>query len=799
MFRYIPAFCSGAFVLLLLSRDPNSGSLLNGLNLFWTLLLLTGTLLFAVALEYRQSREWLRWRELLLIAIVFGLGMSYALYESNQVIAARWKDDLDGNHSRVLEGEVVSLPHNSSNYTRFTLQIRDHNTLSDSESALIASSRVQLIWFTPQFRPKLGEQLRLKVLLKEPRSTFNPPLFDEEKRMFLGRISGEGRVLDSPLNERLEEASRPTIAYWRQNIWERLNQLSGDSDARAILTALVVGEKSTLSSESRALFSRMGVSHLISISGLHIGLIAGWVILLVRWGWSRFEFLSRRLSPIYAAALCGLFVATLYAFLAGFTVPTQRALLMLASALLAMLSRRVVAPLNLFLLALFGVILLDPLAMLGVGFWLSFVAVATIYLAIKRCSNRPAWVQLIGVQGAIFLMMSPLQLLFFGETSLVSPLVNLVAIPLFSFAVVPSALLVTLLLYLTPSLGNTLGEWWISAVAYWIKGLAWIDGWVVTQVSLPHLSSALLLVLMVSLVSFLLFHSWKSRGITLLLLSLIVPILLFNWSRLPSGEVAVQVLDIGQGLSVIVQTRHHIMVYDTGPPYSRRVTQAERILIPLLKKRRVRHLDKLIISHSHNDHSSGLKPLQQHFTIGQTLSGEPKLLGDSSVEACVAGESWKWDGVLFEMLHPEKDHTWIGNSASCVLRISVGEAAMLLTGDLEKDAERVLVRDEKIKLQSDLLVVPHHGSLTSSTENFLRQVAPEHAIVPAGYRNRYNLPAPSLLKRYRESEICVWNTAWDGAMEFRISAKGVNQLFSSRRKYGKIWTLMKLDPQDDCI
>ena len=810
MFRLIPAYFSGTLVLLLFSG--NGFDWQNGLR---ALLLLGMALIISFWLEHRQSGHWPHWTDSLSVVLVFCVGMVFTLVQSYGVTSTRWQDAVSGPVPVVLEGEVVSLPERNEKYTRFVFRVRlmppvgsSSTHLGDFSSApetlrlthfLQSAARVQVLWFEPELIPELGDTLRLKLSLKEPRTTFNPGTYDGEKKLFIERIRAEGSVTKSPDNMLLAKAGKFSVAYWRQTVWNRLSGIPGDPDARAVLAALVVGEKSSLSYAAKDLFSRMGISHLIAISGLHIGLIAGWVILITRWAWSRTGICARYIAPVYSAVVVGLLAGVVYALLAGFTVPTQRALLMLSIGLLAMLSKRVIAPLNVFLVALAVVITLDPLAVLGAGFWLSFGAVAIIYLTLCRCAHRPAWYRAIMVQAGIFFIMFPLQLLFFGEASLISPLINAVAIPLFSILVVPAALLVTLLLFVLPTMGVLLGQLWLEGVERWIALLGWIDQRISTRIAISGVPDEVLLLLLIGLMICLVLHTWRGRVWVLVALALVLPWFWVDWQRLPHGDVAVQVLDVGQGLSVIVRTRHHVMIYDTGPHYGKQVTQAERIVMPILEKARIRRLNTLIVSHSHDDHSAGLAALQRRVVIDRILSGEPRALGAEGVELCTAGQTWIWDGVRFDLLHPEEGHHWEGNSASCVLRVSVGEYAVLLTGDIEADAEKQLLRANAPDIQSDILVVPHHGSRSSSMAPFIQQVAPQHAIIPVGYRNRYRLPAPSVVRRYQESDICVWNTALDGAVEFHISSKGVNRLFSSRQKYGKIWTLVRKNQWIDCF
>lgn len=793
MFRLIPGFFAGSLVVLVFPRVQFTWH-----NALLTLLLLACAVIFWIVTQKKIVFDSSNLLGFISVVSAFALGMIYVLVQANSIITHRWPADRAGEIVTVC-GKVMTLPSNGES-VRFILSVESSSSAHPNRPELRSGAKIQLSWYHPSFPVTLGDKVSLNVALTPPLSSFNPGVYDYEKTLFAERIIALGKVVKSEKNRRVSSASMMSVSYWRHQTQLKLKELKGPQDAKGVVSALVIGDKQGVSVSSKDLFSRMGVSHLIAISGLHIGLVAGWVFWLVRFVWSRTGRLSRRIAPIYPASIGALLVAMSYAQLAGFTVPTQRALVMLAVVLIAALSKRIVSPLNVFMLALLAVLLLDPLAVLSAGFWFSFGAVATILYVLHRYSDRPRWVQALLVQLFITIMMLPLQLLFFQQASFISPLINAIAIPLFSFFIVPFAIVVAGLLYVVPWIGSALGQGLVYCIAQFIAALEWVDSLVPVSVEFYALSPTAIAVLMIGIVAVVYARRWFVRsGLALLLVAM------FSWfvfadQRMPENEAEIRVLDVGQGLSVIVRTRNHVLVFDTGAPWGKFVTQAERIVIPTLNHLKVKKLDTLVISHSHDDHSSGLPALLIKYPGTPVFSGEPDALPVSDgVDPCLAGSSWEWDGVLFAFLHPERLEEWSGNNASCVLRISVGDVGVLLTGDIEAPAEKKLAANDALRVQSDLLVVPHHGSRSSSTENFVRQVAPQHAIIPVGYRNQFKHPAPQVVSRYLESDVCVWNSALDGAVVAQISAAGIKRLFSSRRKYGKIWTLVRDDQMTDCI
>ncbi|WP_416336519.1 DNA internalization-related competence protein ComEC/Rec2 [Dechloromonas sp. A34] len=507
-----------------------------------------------------------------------------------------------------------------------------------------------------------------------------------------------------------------------------------------------------------------------------VAALFGW---LVSFGWRRVPRLALALPAQKAGLLAACTAAMLYALLAGFAVPAQRTLYMLMVAALAMLSGRIVAPSRTLLLGLLVVLLIDPWAVLAAGFWLSFGAVgALLYVGSAKIGRGRGWRERLGawggVQWAATLASLPVLLLVFQQFSLVSPLANAVAIPVISFIVTPLALL------------GALVPWWpIAAVAHlamdWLMlFLDWCATWPVWQAPAPPLWAAVAAGLGVALC--LLPRGMPGRAIGLFLLA---PALFWPVDRPAPGEAWITVLDVGQGLASVVRTRDHTLIYDPGPLYSAESDAGQRVVVPYLRRLGINRVDLLMVTHRDSDHAGGSASVQSALTVDAIRSSVPEIPG----EPCLAGQGWNWDGVLFEVLHPVAEQATARqktNHHSCVLRVTAGDKRMLLTSDIEAADEAALLARYPGQLAADVLLVPHHGSRTSSTPAFLDAVAPASAVIPVGYRNRFGHPKSEVLERYAAREIPLWRTDRDGAVEIRLAVGGL-ALSGWRAQYRRYW------------
>ena len=638
--------------------------------------------------------------------------------------------------------------------------------------------------------PRAGQRWRLPVRLRVPDGLVNPHGFDAALAMFERGVGATGTVLLGAMGTgsgpvRLAETGMESLDRWRQDLRDRVRWTLGDTPAAGLLAALSVGDQAAIDRDDWSVFRTTGVAHLVAISGLHVTLL-GWLAgVAIGWLW-RWHAAWLLVCPAQVVARWGGLVAAVgYALLAGWGVPAQRTVLMMAILALLNSGARRWPGGRLLLAAAVGVAAWDPWALLQPGFWLSFVAVGLLMLGGSpaapdtAASGRGGWLLtqarvLWRTQWVVTLGLAPWTLLFFQQVSLVSLLANAVAIPVVTLLVTPLALLGLLapplwgvaLPVIEALMGvlQAMAAWpWASvhlpAVPLWAQGLG-IAGAVLMILPLPI-------------------------GVRLAGAPLLLPML---WPALPlpaDGEFELLAADIGQGNAVLVRTARHSLLYDTGPAYGRHAeagNAGERVLVPLLRALGVRALDQMVITHRDSDHSGGAAAVMRALPVGLVQSslepGHPLRLGVPH-QRCAAGTRWTWDGVAFEVLHPESaDHEQPAvallrpNAVSCVLRVvSRSGRAALLTGDIGLDQELRLVIRQPAHLKAEVLLVPHHGSGSSSSMLFLKSVRPTWAIVQAGRHNRYGHPAPAAMARYAEQGIEVVRTSQCGAWHWQSAGE----------------------------
>ncbi len=700
-------------------------------------------------------------------ALLAHLALSYALPRA------------DEGRDIAVTGVVASLPHRFAGGVRFQFDVTQVDTPGATVPPTIILSWYGAIAADPS-RVHPGERWRLVVRLQRPHGNANPYGFDYEAWLLEQGIRATGYVRPSHQRNARLATWTPSARYAveRARGWLRsriLAVLDGKPYA-GVIVALVIGDQRGIDQASWDVFNRTGISHLVSISGLHITMLAGLAAWATSWLWRRSFFtgaaLPLRLPAQKAAALAGAVVALLYVLLAGFGVPAQRTFYMLAVVAVALWCGRIASMSHVLCLALGVAVLRDPWAMLWPGFWLSFGAVAAILYA---CSRQPdartrGWRAGLMVaartQWAVTLGLAPLTLLLFGQVSLVSPVANAVAIPVISLFVTPLALAGSVL----PS---PLADLVLGLAHEAMVVLAWPLGWLSAPAlavwTAPAPSPWILLLALAGTAWMLAPRGWPQRWVGL---AAWTPLL----THLPGAPVAgrfdVTAFDAGQGMALLVETQHHRLLYDTGPLYAPGANGATRIILPYLRGRGIGRLDALVISHSDLDHVGGAEAILQTVQVGQLISSLPpghRLLQKATHPArCSAGQGWNWDGVSFEMLAPAvASYASPGlpsNARSCVLRISAGGRAILLAGDIEAAQEAALLRLDADRLRADVLLAPHHGSGTSSSAAFLQAVGPTLGIFQVGYRNRYRHPQKQVYARYRALGIERLRTDEHGAV-----------------------------------
>jgi len=682
----------------------------------------------------------------------------------------------------LLEGTIASIPKSSSRSLRF-----DFNTQLTNKPY-----RFRLSWYEKQDQqPKAGEHWRLLVKLKRPYGTSNPGGFDYERNLYRHGISATGYVRRDAINERMENLSKLTtidmgVNQLRQYISDTLRERLMNSSHQGLIEALAIGNRDRVTSSEWDILTRTGTIHLVAISGLHIGLVAGLVFFLVRFVVSHSKILFRYFPAQVPAAGCAIIAAFIYALLAGFSIPTQRAFLMVCVIMASLIYRRTILPSNVLAVSMLIILCLDPMSVLDMGFWLSFAAVAIIIFSvagrIRSAGLLMGWGK---IQFVIAAGMLPISLLFFQKISIAAPFANLIAVPVVSFITVPMTLLGTMTLDILPVLSDRLLYLATTSLDMLWVFLEWLNSqsWSIIETTAPVTWT--LLPATIGAVWMLMPRGSPVRWLSIILF---LPALLITQERPKPNELRLSLIDVGQGLSVFIETRNHNLVYDTGPRYSSRFDSGKNIIIPFLKSQGVTKLDTLIVSHGDNDHSGGAKAIIQLLKVKTIYTGaNPRRWQHMEAKRCQSGESWQWDGVDFKFIHPVDGDTVGGNNSSCVLKVSIGSHAILLPGDIEARAEHELVARLKDNLQSDLLISPHHGSKTSSSSAFVDQVAPELILIGNGYRNRYRFPHHGVTRRYEEAGIAWYETARQGAISVNMNGEGLGKPVFWRNRMQRYW------------
>ena len=742
---------------------------------------------------------------LLLAAFACGLGFYYAAWQAEQRLAVSLPDKWQGRDIEVV-GVVAELPRRYPRGLRFTFDVEQTLTPQASVPGHIYLST----YSDRQARPlalKAGERWRLTLRLKQPHGAANLHGFDFEAWALERNLRAVGYVHNKGSNERIDALAVGfgyRIETWREAVRDKFDATLGGAPYTGVLSALAIGDQNSISAPQWQVFTRTGVNHLMSISGLHITMLASLAFACAYWLWRRSARLILFLPARKAAALAALLAAIGYALLSGFAVPAQRTVFMVGAVAAALWMNRNFSLGQILAIALLGVLLPDPWAVLSAGFWLSFGAVALIlYVTAYRLGNterrREDGGEIVGysyplrvlkeyanVQWAMTIGLAPLLLGLFQQASLVAPIANAIAIPLVSLIVVPLALLGALLPLDAPLwLAHTA----MRGVMYFLEWLNALPQAVWAQHAPPAWS---IVVAMMGALWILLPRGFPARWLGWLLL---LPMFLNTPAPPAQGALRLIVFDVGQGMAVAAQTRQHALLYDTGPNFSGEADSGNRILVPTLRALGIGKLDGLVLSHDDTDHTGGAASVMQAMPIGwvsSSLRPAHRLLQSATpLRRCHDGEGWNWDGVQFEVLHPARDNDAAqkvsDNNQSCVLRISIGAHSILLAGDIEENVEVRLLGDHAGKLSASLLVVPHHGSKSSSNQDFVAATLPDYAIFTVGYRNSFGHPHAAVLQRYADSGAELLRSDEDGAILVEMDAQGL-QVERYRKTHRRYWT-----------
>jgi len=708
------------------------------------------------------------------------LGFSWAGWHADQWLERVVPGAFTGAEVTVI-GVISGIPDHSSRRSRFVLAIE-----AIEEPAQLAvelrSRRLRVTQFPPEPDLVAGSRVRVTLRLRPPRGLHNPAGFDFGTWLYREGVHGLAVVRGRPeiLAPAVFGAGLPGLHRVREEVRDAMQASHPGARHPGVMQALVIGERGAMVPEEWRLFLHTGTNHLMAISGLHVGLVAGFALLLANGVWRASGALRERIPRGSFGALVALTAAVLYAALAGFSIPTQRALIMLVVASGALLLGRDALSWRVYGVAAFLVVAMNPANVLAPGFWFSFGAVAVILALVRGRRAPPGPREWISIQAILALALLPLSLAWFQLGAWVAPLANLIAVPVISLAVLPALLLGAGLALIWQPIGTAFFIW----ADFWLALLLWVLD---ALLGLPMASTEMAV-------------SWQAAAlagcaVALLLLprslrllplavALCLPLALTPGPRLAHGDFRAEMLDVGQGLAVVVLTRAHVLVYDAGPAWEGGLDTGAAVVTPVLRQHGLRAVDRILVSHEHLDHRGGVAAIVEAFSVSTIFSRRGH--SDAGEQPCEAGLRWHWDGVEFETLHPPP--FWDdGNAASCVLRVSGAHGSLLLTGDVEGLGERVLVHSAQERLETDVLLVPHHGASGVLSRGLLEAAAPRVAWVSRGHDNRFGHPAPDVSDRLAAACVPLLDTAERGMLWIETDPEGIRVGQGSRVERARFW------------
>jgi competence protein ComEC len=714
------------------------------------------------------------------IAAIVLLGAAWACAVGAWRLHSRWPEARSGDTVQV-EGRIAGLPRLADDALRFDLDV----DVADAPG--LVGERVRVGWYgaVPRTPPEPGSRWRLALGLKTPRGPANPGGPDLERRSLAAGIVANGTVR---MPKRARELSGGAgIDAWRERASQRIAIAVPDARARFV-RALALGDTRAFSDEDWERLRATGLTHQVAISGFHVGLVAAFGALLARLlllPWARAARCIAR-PPLVAGSA---FLAALgYTAVAGFALPTVRTLLMIGAVLLARAARRHASATDGLALAVIALLALDPLAVLAPGFWLSVAGVACLLWCLPSDLSRGERIAaFVHAQGVAVVGLLPLSVWFFGQASLPGPLANLLGVPVISLLVVP----LSLLGLLADALGVAgSASCWEAAAA--VMQLLWqvlgaMAAWPFAAWWLPEPGLAALLLACAGAFWLLLPRGVPGKPLALLLW---LPLLWPDLHR-PADEAAdIEVLDVGHGLAVLVTTRTHALLYDTGPAGLHLGDAGERVVVPALRARGIRRLDSVVVSHGDRDHAGGLDAVRRAFPGVRVLG--PEGWARPGMGLCRRGQHWRWDGVDFRVLHPPPDFPYLRNDSSCVLRVSAGGRVVLLTGDIGRHVEARLAQLEGADLRADVVLAPHHGSRSSSSDAFIAATRPALVLFGTGWRDRFGLPRQDVVQRWRAAGALPLATGDTGAIALRLE-RGRPPVPRLRRADRRYWRAPAVD------
>jgi len=696
----------------------------------------------------------------MLIVSACAFGFAWALHFAYSQMSWTLPHESEGKNL-LITGYIASIPDQAQFGQTFLFSVKKTNEQS-------IKSLIHLTWQNKFVHLRAGQEWQFTVRLKKIHGTMNPGGFDYEAFALSQGIRANGYIVNKEKNKLLSDHwYHYSLDRIRQHVKEKIERNLPVSNTSPWIVALVTGERRGINQENWQVLRNTGTNHLMAIAGLHIGFMASFTFAIVAWCWRRIPFLTLNIPAPIAGGLAALMIALAYSALAGFSIPTQRACLMLSIFLVIALLRRHVFSWHAWSLALLAVLLINPLSVLNESFWLSFGSVALIiYGASGRLNPHNIWWKWGRIQWVIGLGLIPFSIWLFQQFSFVSFVANSIAIPYVGFLLVPLCLFGSFTLFFSEKMGGIILLFADKLLSFLWGILAWLAHlpWASWHQVVPNYWT--LIAACIGIVIVLIPAGFPGRMLGIIWM---LPLFLYHPVTPKSGELWFTLLDVGQGLSSVVQTKNHLLVFDTGAKLSVSFDMGESVVVPFLHTLGAKRIDMLVISHGDNDHRGGAQAVIDQFFVTQIKTSAIEKFSQHNASYCLRGEKWNWDGVDFEFLYPSSQELNLDNNSSCVLKISTREQSFLLTGDIEKSAEKYLVENEKNKLASNILIAPHHGSKTSAIDEFLQAVNPKTVLFAVGYRNRYHFPNALVLEKYRAQGVTQYDTANAGAILFSPS------------------------------
>lgn len=701
----------------------------------WPPPLVFGTGLFSMtlfSLLVLWKIEYAPYKKMAVFCIAFSVGWGWAYYQVNQKLFD--KPIFEMGAPVLLQGKVSGVVRFHHNRCQFDLQPIERSQWKVRLSATLKT--------VPALQD--GDLISVIARLSIPWGNANPGGMDFQKQAFIENIAAMGKVKE--ITE-YQATKKESVARWRQHLSEKIAKKMGDQPLMGVIQAMTIGVRHRITPQEWEVFQATGTSHVVAISGLHIGLVAALFAKLIGLWVRRYTFFTS-IAPITVyEAVAAILSAFFYSAAAGFCIPTQRALMMIMVAMLAQIFRKRIFSWQTLAIAWLVIGIGDPFAPLQMGFWLSFGCVAALMMGRSHYTQPQRWKQWFLPQWVVFIGLIPFSALFFGQISIVSLLANFIFLPVVSFIIVPFSLLGTFVF--------SQGLW----IAHQALRLCWpvLKYLAELEHNIVYLQTPSLIAVVLAtwgVIVLLLPHGFPARhlgwfGLLPLLFPRIAPIL--------EGDFRLTVLDVGQGLGVVIQTKDHTVVYDTGP--------SKQVIYSFLKTLKRTEQNKIVISHTDLDHRGGIEGVLA-LLKGEIMTSEPHRLSQWA-SVCHSGAHWQWNGVDFHFIHPVGEFKK-RNNLSCVLKVSTQKKSVLLTGDIETLAEKMMIEQFPKELKSDVLLVPHHGSLTSSSLEFVKAVSPTYAIFPVGKENHYGFPREKIAERYQAigaKTLLTWQT---GAIIFEF-------------------------------